>query len=182
MGTTTEKDRLKANLYNEEEMVETEEYFQNISSTSQDKQCSSSLKPNNKQTNDYVTIGVLPSEKDRAEFDAVLLEAIDETLSSLGEPVKNTVYQHLRNDFGIEKKSIPSQINKFWDILHRIFGLSANRLEIKVMEKLNAKIKVNVKWPEYEWPLSKWVIADMSFTEYVHNARKNYVAKCQEKR
>ena len=49
------------------------------------------------------------------------------------------------------------------------------------MEDLNSKIKVNVQWPEYEWPVSKWVIADMPFKDYMHNVRKNYGVKCQKR-
>ena len=39
-----------------------------------------------------------------AQFDGYLLDAIDKALSSLGEPVKNTLYQHLEVDFGISKE------------------------------------------------------------------------------
>ena len=114
------------------------------------------------------------------EFDGFLIEAIDESLTSLGEPVKNAVFQHLQNDFGIEKKKIPSQIEKFSDIIHKIFGLGACRLEIKFMKNLNSKLEVSIQWPEYEWPLSKWILTDMSFVEYVHHIRKNYGVQCQK--
>jgi hypothetical protein len=114
------------------------------------------------------------------KFDQLLIEAIDEALSSLGEPVKNAVYQHLQNDFSIEKDKIPSQIEEFSNIIHKIFGLGASRLEIKFMKNLNSKIEIDIKMPEYEWPLSKWIIADLSFTEYAHDARKNYVSEFEK--
>jgi hypothetical protein len=119
-------------------------------------------------------------KKVQEKFDQLLNEAIDEALSSLGEPVKNAVYQHLQNDFCIEKDKIPCQIDEFSTIIHKIFGLGASRLEIKFMKNLNAKIEIDIKMPEYEWPLSKWIIADLSFTEYVHNARKNYVSELEK--
>jgi hypothetical protein len=108
------------------------------------------------------------------KFDECLIEAIDEALSSLGEPVKNTVYFQLENSFNMPKNGIPKQIEEFTDIIHRIFGLGASRLEIKFMKNLHLKIKVNIELTEYECPLSKWIIDDMSFTEYVHSARENY--------
>jgi hypothetical protein len=111
------------------------------------------------------------------KFDQFLIEAIDEALSSLGEPVKNAVYQHLQSDFSIEKDKIPIQIEEFSNIIHKIFGLGASRLEIKFMKNLNSKIEINIKMTEYEWPLSKWIIADLSFTDYVLDARKNYVSE-----
>jgi hypothetical protein len=145
---------------------------------------------------DLLETGILPQEiieinctekieisKDKTiqeKFDQLLIEAIDEALSSLGEPVKNAVYQHLQNDLSIEKDKIPSQIEDFSNFIHKIFGLGASRLEIKFMKNLKSKIEINIKIPEYEWPLSKWIIADLSFTEYVHNAGKDYVSKFEK--
>jgi hypothetical protein len=109
------------------------------------------------------------------KFDKFLIEAIDEALCSLGEPVKNAVYLHLQNAFGIEKKDIPGKVEEFSDIIHKIFGLGASRLEIKFMKNLNSKIEVDVKMPEHEWPLSKWIVADLSFEIYIFNVRKSYI-------
>jgi hypothetical protein len=92
----------------------------------------------------------------------------------LGTPVKNALYFQLENNFGMPKNEIPKHIEEFTDIIHKIFGLGASRLEIKFMKNLHSKIQVNIKLTEYEWPLSKWIIDDMSFTEYVSSARKKY--------
>ncbi len=115
------------------------------------------------------------------EFDRFLLEAIDDALTSLGGPVKNAVYQHLQDDFGIERSMLAGQIDKFSDIIHRIFGLGASRLEIKFMKNLNEKIKVNLRWPEFDYPESNWLIKDISFFEYVCEARRSYGAQSQKK-
>jgi len=142
---------------------------------------------------DLIDIGIFDSEKTektdddgnridsvpdtisaQRKFDEYLIEAIDETLSSLGAPVKNTVYFQLENSFNIPKNEIPKQIDEFTDIIHKIFGLGASRLEIKFMKNLHSKIKVNIELTEYECSLSKWIIDDMSFTEYVNCARENY--------
>jgi hypothetical protein len=109
------------------------------------------------------------------EFDRFLFEAIEDALTSLGGPVKNAVYQHLQDDFGIERSMLPGQIDKLSDIIHRIFGLGASRLEIKFMKNLNEKIEVNLRWPEFDYSESKWLIQDMSFFEYVSEARRSYV-------
>jgi len=123
----------------------------------------------------------LPEDRSGQEkFNQILSEAIDEALSSMGEPVKNAVYQHLKNDFSIEKNQIPNKINEFSDIIHKIFGLGASRLEIKFMKNLNSKIEVNIQWPQYEWPLSKWIIVDLSFKQFVYNAQKNYLAEYEK--
>ena len=117
----------------------------------------------------------LDHESPRQEqFDDVLVQAIDEVLTSLGLPVKNTFYQHLEVDFNIPKKDIPKNIAKFCNIIHKIFGLGACRLERKFMQNLNSKLQANVEWPECEWSLSKWIVMDTSFEENINNIRKNY--------
>jgi hypothetical protein len=110
------------------------------------------------------------------KFDEYLIESIDEALTSLGAPVKNTVYFQLENSFNLRKNEIPKQIDEFINIIHKIFGLGASHLEIKFMKNLYSKIRVNIELPEHQWSLSKWIIADISFKEYVNSMRENYVA------
>jgi hypothetical protein len=166
--------------YTEEDMSETEEYFQNASPKNSKQSSSNRLEPqnNNRSKDDGVTIGVLPMEKGESdeEFENILLEAIDETLSSLGEPVKNAVYFHLQTNFNINKSEIPERIDEFSDVIHKIFGSGAGRLEIKFMKTLNLKMNVNIQWPENDLPLSKWIVIDMSFVEYVYSMRRTYIA------
>jgi hypothetical protein len=126
-----------------------------------------------------VTVSVLVGKKNSREerFDELLFEAIDQTLSSLGEPVKNTIYLHLQKDFNIGKNEIPQEIDKFLDIMHQILGLSASRLEAKFLKNLQPKINVDAPLFEYEWPLSKWIIMDPPFKERLGNMRRNFVAQ-----
>ena len=44
----------------------------------------------------------------------------------------------------------------------------------------NSKINLSVKWPEYDAPLSNWVITDITFIEYVNNMRQNYEANAKQ--
>lgn len=111
------------------------------------------------------------------EFDGYLTDAIDETLTMLGEAVKNTLYQNLENNFGISKNDIPEKINEFSEILHKIFGFGASRLEVKIINSLNEKAKANIKVPEYQYPLSKWIIANQSFKENLSRIRENFRAQ-----
>jgi hypothetical protein len=111
------------------------------------------------------------------QFNKYLIEAIDETLTSLGEPVKNALYNNLECNFGIPKKDIPGKISNFSSILHKIFGLGATRLELKFMKNLNDKIQANINWPECQGPLAKWVIMDISFEGYVFKIREDFIQK-----
>ena len=49
----------------------------------------------------------------RKKFETVLLEAVDEAFSSLGERVKTAIYFHLEHKFIIPKQNIPYRIDDF---------------------------------------------------------------------
>ena len=183
---STHNDPKKTIDYSEQDTSKTEKYFQNSSPTKFSGKNSSTNSSfellNSDKVDDGVTIGVLPIEKDQyqEEFDDILLETIDETLSSLGEPAKKTIYFHLQNNFRISKNEIPKKINEFSDIIQKIFGSGAGILEIKFMKTLHSKINIDLKWPEYEGPLSKWIIMDMTFIEYVNSMRTTYEANAKK--
>lgn len=100
------------------------------------------------------------SEKD---FEQILFEAIDETLSNLGESVKTAIYFHLEALFKIKKQEIPYRLGDFSDALERIFGLGTRYLEISFMKNLHSKIGLVCKWPTW----CKWVVPEVTFQEYV---------------
>lgn len=112
--------------------------------------------------------------KPKPNFNEILLASIDEALSSLGENVATAIYFNIEQTFNIKRLEIPQRIKAFSDALEKIFGLGAKTLELLCMKKLHDKIGVTFKWPEYEWPLSKWVITEMTFPEYVDHMRQNY--------
>ena len=107
-------------------------------------------------------------------FDEFLIEAIDETLLSLGVLVKNALYFQLEQNLNIKKHEIPKQIDEFSDIIHKIFGLGASHLEILFMKKLHEKTGVDIQWSECEWPSFQWIITEMSFKEYVNAMRQEF--------
>jgi hypothetical protein len=112
--------------------------------------------------------------KPKLDFNEIVLASIDEAFSSLGENVATAMYFHLEKTFNIKRWEIPQRIKDFSDALEKIFGLGAKTLEILCMKKLHDKIGVTFKWPEYEWSLSKWVITEMTFQEYVNRMRQSY--------
>ncbi len=107
------------------------------------------------------------------KFNELLFEAIDEALSSLGEPVKNYVYIRFENDFGVKKHEIPEEIEEFSKMLHRLFGVAANRLEVKSMEKLYPKIKANMEGSKIN--RLKWIENDVTFQSYTEKMRQNFI-------
>jgi hypothetical protein len=140
----------------EEDIIETEEYFQQAAIVSAEKKETVKVTTfsNSDNTTTISTTPTITYDSDK-KFDQYLLEAIDETFSSLGEFVKNAVFEHLQNDFQIKRVDIPVEICEFSKIIHKVFGLGAGRLELKIMNSLNSKLQVYVKLTEYQWPLSK---------------------------
>jgi hypothetical protein len=99
---------------------------------------------------------------ERKKFENVLIETIDETFSTLGENVKNSIYFHLKQKFMISRQDIPDKIDDFSDALEQIFGLGAKSLQILIMAKLQKKIGSHYKW---EGPA--WLVPDLFFGQYV---------------
>ncbi len=103
------------------------------------------------------------SKRKREEkFSAILLEAIDEAFSTLGNRAKSSIYLHLESKFAISKQDIPERIGDFSEALEQIFGLAAPKLEILIMKCLNEKVKCT-----YNWVGPKWLVPDLTFTKYV---------------
>ena len=104
------------------------------------------------------------SEKD---FDELLLEAVDEGLSSIGESSKQAIYFHLENVFKIKRHEIPYKIEDFAAAIEKIFGLGANCLELLIMKHLYEKVKgiVHLHEPK-DFTFVKYVVAvKLSFLE-----------------
>ncbi len=96
------------------------------------------------------------------KFAALLLEALDEAFSTLGQNVKFSIYLHLETKFGIPKQEIPDRISDFGNALEQIFGQAAKQLEILIMKCLNERARCN-----YKWVGPKWLVPDLTFEKYV---------------
>jgi len=110
-----------------------------------------------------------PTQKDRTNFNRLLLEAIDETLSCLGENSKTATYIRLETTFKIKKKEIPNKIDDFSGALESLFGLGAKVLEIMLMKRLHDKVRV-----VSEWVTCEWVVPEMTFKEYVYIMKQRF--------
>ena len=104
----------------------------------------------------------------RRDFEKLLLEAVDEQLTSLGESSKQALYFHLERGFNIKKQDIPEKTEAFVNAMERIFGQGADYLEILIMKRLHSKIGLDVR-------LST---PNLTFIEYVEAAKRRY---CQDK-
>ncbi len=110
----------------------------------------------------------MPNKKSN-KFNFMLLEAIDEALSTLGESIKKSVYFHLEETYRINRSEIPDKIAEFSDALEKMFGLGSRYLEILVMKKFYPKIQITCDWPK-----SEYVTSNLSFREYIELMREEF--------
>ena len=102
-------------------------------------------------------------------FYQVLLEAVEEAFTSLGEPVEQKIFCTLEKSFGIRRSEIPRRIEDFSAALEKIFGLGAVQLEISVVKRLHKKVLT-----EYKWNAPEWVVKELTFKEYVNIVKQNF--------
>ncbi len=106
-------------------------------------------------------------------FDAVLLEAIDEIFTSLGNTCKETIYFHLKNTFNIKKQDIPHRTQEFATALEKLFGEGAKFIELRIITTLHKKTPNFVYTPP---------TGDLVFADYVESLRRFYiVTNCRGK-
>jgi hypothetical protein len=81
----------------------------------------------------------------KADFEKLLLEAVDAGLTPLGESSKQAIYFHLERNYNIKKQEIPHRIEDFVYALKKIFGLGASFLESLFLKLLFEKAGLNAK-------------------------------------
>jgi hypothetical protein len=99
------------------------------------------------------------------KFDALLLDAIDQALASLGESARESIYFHLEKQFKLAKQRIPSSLEEFDGGLQKIFGIGAKYIEILIMKQLYQAIDQPLNWDGKE---------EFGFIEYVNAAQKTF--------
>jgi hypothetical protein len=104
------------------------------------------------------------------EFDKLLLSAIDEALTSLGESVKQSIYFHIENKFSVARNEIPENLGEFQGGLEKIFGAGARFIEILIMKNLHSKIgrPLMIESEQFE------------FVEYVDAVKEGFLKKPHE--
>ena len=107
-------------------------------------------------------------------FHELLLEALKEAFSSLGELVEEKIFCTLEKSFGIRRNEIPCRIEDFSDALEKIFGLGAIQLEISVVKRLHIKGAT-----EYNWAVPQWIVRELTFKEYVNMVKRDFASQSE---
>ena len=97
------------------------------------------------------------------EFENLLLEAVDQGLSVLGESSKLSIYFHLEKSFGIKRQDIPQKTDAFVSAVEKLFGPGAKCIETLVSKGLCEKAGLNIE---------EDAIKNLSFVETVALVKK----------
>jgi hypothetical protein len=103
------------------------------------------------------------------DFDKLTLQAIDETLSALGEKPKTAIYAYLKKNYSIDKKDIPQRIGEFSKALEDLLKIGAVQLEILFMKNLFTQLKkTNGNF------FCEWTAHNVSFQEYTEFMKQRH--------
>lgn len=94
-------------------------------------------------------------------FSKILLAAVEESLSTLGDSPKQAILFHLESSFKIKKEHIPENITEFTKALENIFGPGATYLEKLIIKRLYEKLGFESE-----------AVDNLDFLESVNEVRK----------
>ncbi len=96
-------------------------------------------------------------------FGPVLLEAIDESLSVLGDEPRRAVYQYLATIGSLQREDIPDRLEDFAQGMKKALGGASSVLRKIILKKLFQKIGSTLKESQ-----------DLDFVDYVKDAERRY--------
>ncbi|MDH7477107.1 MAG: hypothetical protein QHH17_01850 [Candidatus Bathyarchaeota archaeon] len=99
-------------------------------------------------------------------FSKILLSAVEESLSSLGDSPKQAILFHLEASFNLKKEKIPTNLTEFAKALEGIFGPGASYLERLIVKRLYEKL--GLKFEEME---------GLDFLKCVDNVKKRILVE-----
>jgi hypothetical protein len=94
------------------------------------------------------------------DFERILLDSVDEALSSMGENPKKAVYAQLES-LGVPQYEIPRNIGVFTRVLERVFGAGSNDVKILILRRLYEK---------NDWPYRRIELDELTFSEQLERA------------
>jgi PAS domain-containing protein len=102
------------------------------------------------------------------DFESLLVESVDEALSSLGEDLKNAIYSYIQERFGISRREIPRNIDAFSRAIEEIPSVDAGRFKILILKQLYEK---------NGWFFRENEFSSLSFSQQLEQARGRMYAE-----
>lgn len=103
-------------------------------------------------------------------FGQIVLEAIDESLSVLGDEPRRAVYQYLATIQSLQREDIPEKLEDFSQGMKKALGGASSVLQKVMLKKLFQKIGSTFKEAQ-----------EFDFVDYVKEAERRYDVLSQHK-
>jgi hypothetical protein len=95
----------------------------------------------NEQTLNSMELIQMPAlATQKSNLNRLVMEAVDEVLSALGDSCKQAIYLYLKSECNMSRNDIPKRIPDFSDALEQLFGPGAGLIEIQIMKRLRKKV------------------------------------------
>jgi hypothetical protein len=75
------------------------------------------------------------------EFNRLLLDVIEETMSCLGELPTKTILFYLDKKYNLPMQDVPSHLEEYSCALERMLGVGARILELRMLRQLCSKVQ-----------------------------------------
>ena len=105
-----------------------------------------------------IELGEIKQKPSENKYDTVIIDAIEDSLSSFKSFEKQEVYFFLETTFNISKKEIPQKMEDFGNALEKIFGVGARLIEIRIIKSIHKRV------PEFRFTSRTNVV---NFGDYV---------------
>lgn len=102
----------------------------------------------------------VPESKDA--FDGILLEAINQTLSSIGRTNARKIFLYLENEMGIKKQDLPYRIPEFSIAIEKILGPEAFNYKTKLLIELQRKLDSKTTAKNFDC-----LVPNLTFEDYI---------------
>jgi len=105
-------------------------------------------------------------------FDGILLDAINQTLFSLGKYRRKKVFSYLEKELGIKRQDIPSKIPEFSYAVEKALGSEAFNYKTRLLIEIQKKLGENVK-PK----LFDCFVPELTFEDYIQIKQLLFLTK-----
>jgi len=100
--------------------------------------------------------------KDDININKIVIEALDRSLSILGNQTKDAIYATLEEEYNLKKEDIPKNIEVLEILMSQMFGIAAGVLKKEIIRQLKNKFEANPIFEE----ASIVEIINMLYVEY----------------
>jgi hypothetical protein len=101
-------------------------------------------------------------------FDQLILQAVDDSLSVMGEEPKRAMYQDLLTIHSLRKEDIPFRISEFVSGLKKALGTASKVVEKLILKKLYERIGTTFQESQ-----------GLEFRDYIDDARSRFEMRDQ---